>query len=146
MYVVVNHIERADCPSTSPNCTTDKMLFYNSNFVFDRQGRLISKYRKFNLYGENGTDVPTEAEVATFITDFNVTFGQFICADIVRDKPAMTYVKNSKITDVLTTVHWYDDRPFTQSLEYQAGWAYNADVNLLAAGTSNVLTGTTGSY
>lgn len=79
-YVVVGVVTKVACPDEDMiaqndprNCTDrpDTMSYYNTNVVFDRNGTVISRYRKFNLYGEE-VDKP-----------FGVTFGHFICFDIL---------------------------------------------------------------
>lgn len=144
IYVVANHIEKVDCPPANSTCSPDNITLYNTNFVFDRQGRLIARYRKSSTYIEAGLNITKTPEPGTFTTDFNVTFGQAIGSDLIRPRPINSYVKNPNITDVILTNHWYEERPLLRSLGLQAAWAYGADVNLLASGTNNLETGSTG--
>ncbi|XP_058803488.1 vanin-like protein 3 [Phymastichus coffea] len=143
MYVVVNHHEHADCPKS--NCAPGNFLLYNTNVVFDRKGKVIAKYRKYNLFNEPGTNVTAQPEYSTFTTDFGVTFGQFICFDIVQEKPANFFVRNPNVTDIVYSTHWYDELPFNDAIQQQAAWAYGADVNLLASGYSDAQTSSGGS-
>lgn len=146
IYVVANHIEKVECPvsANATGCTAETAPLYNTNFVFDRQGRLIARYRKSSTYIEPGLNVTQTQEPGTFTTDFNVTFGQVVGIDLMRPRPANSFVKNPNITDVILTNHWYEERPLLRSLGLQAAWAYSADVNLLASGTNNLETGSTG--
>lgn len=91
-----------------------------------------------------GTNKTEHPEIVTFATDFNVTFGHLICQDLFNEKPTSNFVKNSSVTDVVVTTRWYDTRPFVQALEYQAGWSYASDVNLLVAGANSPSTGSSG--
>lgn len=70
-------------------CGEDEKILYNTNVVFDRNGTVISKYRKYNLFNEKVVAVEEKPELATFITDFGIQFGHFICFDIIFKKPAM---------------------------------------------------------
>lgn len=142
IHVVVNHHERVDC--TTPNCPSDGFLLYNTNVVFDRQGRVIARYRKYNLFNEPGTNVTDKPEISVFETDFGVTFGQFICFDMLQEKPALHFMRNPNVTDVVYSTHWFDELPFLNSVQEQAAWAYGSDVNLLAAGYSDALTASGG--
>ena len=49
--------------------------------MFDRNGTLIAKYWKQNLFFEPVFDVPAEPVFTSFQTDFGVSFGTFICFD-----------------------------------------------------------------
>ncbi|KAI4454854.1 biotinidase-related [Holotrichia oblita] len=71
-YLVVNLLEKKNC--TSDDCASDNWNLYNTNVVFDRSGTVIQKYRKFNPFGEPEMNITKEAEIATFETDFDVTF------------------------------------------------------------------------
>ena len=53
----------------------------NRNVVFDRASVVISRYRKYHLFGEN-VHKPHKPPMTTFQTDFDVTFGIFTCFDI----------------------------------------------------------------
>lgn len=70
-------------------CGKDGKILYNTNVVFDRNGTVISKYRKYNLYNEKVIAIEEKPELATFTTDFGIQFGHFICFDIMFKKPAM---------------------------------------------------------
>ncbi|OXU24080.1 hypothetical protein TSAR_000857 [Trichomalopsis sarcophagae] len=145
MYVLANHHEKVDCNPNLPDCPSDGFLLYNTNVAFDRDGRVLAKTSKTNLYKEPGTNVRTPPRVSTFRTDFGVTFGNFICADMIHKWPATHFVKNSSVMDVIVTQHWYDAGAFLESMEVQAAWAHAADVNFLASDYSDALAGGGGS-
>lgn len=46
IYVVINIAEKLSC--TGSTCPKDK-VFYNSNVVFDRSGKIIARYVDFTL-------------------------------------------------------------------------------------------------
>ncbi|OXU24427.1 hypothetical protein TSAR_010107 [Trichomalopsis sarcophagae] len=146
LYVVVNHQEKVDCePNSSADCAPDGFLLYNTNIVFDREGRVVARYRKFNPFNEFGTNVTVEPEHSSFQTDFGVTFGQFICFDLLHQKPSIYFVNNPDVKDVIFSTHWFDYPPFLEATEIQAAWAYAADVNFLASGYSDAITASGGS-
>jgi len=84
-YIVINLTEKQKCediPEDTRPCASNGLNVFNTNVVFDRQGVVVSRYRKVHLYGEakNSTFLP---ELITFETDFGVTFGHFICFDTI---------------------------------------------------------------
>jgi len=112
-YLVVNVKERApeNCP-TDISCTNLGYVVHNTNVVFDRQGAVISRYRKWNLYLEPSTDRTEEPELATFQTDFNATFGHFICFDMLFYTPAQDLVERLGIRNVIVTKMFNSELPF----------------------------------
>ncbi|KAG4065202.1 hypothetical protein HA402_007599 [Bradysia odoriphaga] len=114
----------------------DGFSYYNTNVVFDRIGTLISRYRKFNLFGER-VDKPFKPSIAYFDTDFGVRFGHFICFDLQFRSPALELVRDYNITDIVFTSMWYSELPFLTAVQFQKYWVYSTDVNLLAAGSNN---------
>lgn len=151
-YLVVNVITKAKCPDgemienkDTRNCTdrSDGFSYYNTNLVFDRNGTIISRYRKFNLFGEE-VDKPFKPALQTFETDFGVTFGHFVCFDMMFRSPALELVR-SGITDIIFPTMWFSELPFLTAVQVQQNWAYVNNVNLIAAGANNPLVGSSGS-
>lgn len=140
-YLVVNYIEKEDCN----NCGGDNKNLYNSNIIFDRNGTIISRYRKYNLFQEFSFNITHEPDISIFETDFGVKFGHFICFDILFETPALELLRKHKITDIVYPTHWFGELPFLDALSVQAAWSYANDVNLLASGFNNPTTGSTGS-
>ncbi|XP_001603861.2 vanin-like protein 2 [Nasonia vitripennis] len=145
MYVAVNHHERVDCDPKKPNCAPDGFLLYNTNVVFDRSGRVAARYRQYNSLVDDGVNTTSQPEQSIFKTDFGVTFGQFVCVDLLFQKPATFFASNPNVTDVIFSTHWFNYPPFLESTQIQAAWAYAADVNFLASGYNDVLTASGGS-
>ena len=151
MYVVIALSEMVDCEMTD---TRDAgacgggagYITYNTNVVFDRDGKVIARYRKYNLFGEAGVSVPPEVILSTFRTDFNVTFGQFICFDLMFDKPSLQLINDLGVTDIVYSTYWYSEAPFLFSVMAQCGWANANNVNLLASCHNDPRTASGGSY
>ena len=151
-YVVANIVTKVKCPDEDMinnkdprDCKKreDGFSYYNTNLVFDRTGRLISRYRKFNLFGED-VDKPHAPAMITFETDFGVRFGHFICFDLMFRKPALELVRKENVTDIVFTTMWFSEMPFLTGVQIQQNWAYSNNVNLLAAGANNPKIGSTG--
>lgn len=142
MYVVVNMFEIVPCApdDKSSTCASkDDAYHYNTNVVFDRQGRIIAKYRKFNLFLEFAFDTTPEPEMVSFDTDFGVTFGTFICFDILFSQPAVQLVKERHITDFVFTAAWMSELPLLTAVTVHSSWAFSMDVNLLSSNFNNPL-------
>uniref|UniRef100_A0A0A1XF77 Vanin-like protein 1 n=1 Tax=Zeugodacus cucurbitae TaxID=28588 RepID=A0A0A1XF77_ZEUCU len=144
-YVVINLTERAKCIVSKDDprpCASNGINIFNTNVVFDREGQVISRYRKWNLYGEpKNTTYYTELEF--FNTDFGVVFAHFIGFDILFYKPSQWLI-NLGHTDLIFPSMWFSQLPFLTSVQFQQSWAYKNDVNLLAAGASLPAIGSTG--
>uniref|UniRef100_A0A8D8FJ40 Vanin-like protein 1 n=1 Tax=Culex pipiens TaxID=7175 RepID=A0A8D8FJ40_CULPI len=145
LYLVVNVVEKASCPENGDErpCASDGLNHFNTNVVFDHRGIVIARYRKFNLFGEAGINTTVSAEHVSFKTDFGVTFGTFICFDLMFDEPALKLVR-SGVTDIIFPTMWFSELPFLTGVQIQQAWAYKNNVNLLAAGASYPEVGSTG--
>ncbi|PSN46120.1 Vanin-like protein 2 [Blattella germanica] len=132
LYVVVNLPEIQECEGMG--CPDDEAFFYNTDIAFDRKGKLIARYRKYNLFGEPGFDITTKPEISTFQTDFGVRFGMSTCFDIFFHDPILQLVKELAITDIVFPVAWFSEMPFLTALQIQSSWSYATNINLLAAG------------
>ncbi|KRT84611.1 hypothetical protein AMK59_2733, partial [Oryctes borbonicus] len=141
-YLVANLLEKESCNSSG--CASDGWNFYNTNVVFDRKGRIILRYRKFNPFGEAEMNITKEAETATFTTDFDVTFGTFICFDILFEKPALELVRNG-VKHIAFPTMWFSELPFLTALQSQEMFAIENDVVFLAAGANSETRGSGGS-
>lgn len=144
-YVVINLTERRNVNNDNDGGHDPKPLYYNANVVFDREGRVISRYRKFNLFGEAGISVTDAPDISYFRTDFNVTFGHFICFDVLFKAPAMQLMSIAEVTDIVYPTMWFSELPFLTGVQAQNMWSYRQQVNFLGAGASNPFVGSTGS-
>ncbi|XP_055919868.1 vanin-like protein 1 [Eupeodes corollae] len=149
-YVVVNVLEKEVCTRTSQMekndprpCAPNGFNSFNTNVVFNRDGMVIGRYRKYNSY-DLMTNVTLMPELSTFETDFGVKFGMFICFDINFYSPAMELV-DLGVKDFVYSSFWYSELPFLTGVQLHQSWAYANNVNLLAAGASSPNGGTTGS-
>lgn len=145
LYVVINIIEKVKCTGERCDVNKDTHDFYNTNVVFDRAGRIISRYRKYNLFDEEYMNKTSRPELSIFKTDFNVTFGQFICFDILYETPALQLLREKKITDIIFTSHWFSELPFLTSSQIQTSWSFANNVNFLGSGYNSPISGSGGS-
>ncbi|XP_017870144.1 PREDICTED: vanin-like protein 2 [Drosophila arizonae] len=152
IYVVINVVEKELCgkdygsDALNP-CPASGVRLFNTNVVLDRRGRVISRYRKTHLWRREyySMAVMRQPDLITFETDFGVTFGHFICFDMLFYEPAMRLIFEQNITDIIYPTYWFSELPFLSALQLQEGWAFANNVNLLAADGSNPGKRTTGS-
>ncbi|XP_013146599.1 PREDICTED: vanin-like protein 2 isoform X1 [Papilio polytes] len=146
IYVVINVQEVMDC-SNAPGeyCPEQKEYLFNTNVVFDRNGAVIDRYRKINLFGEFTRTPALKPELGIFSTDFGVTFGHYICFDLMFQVPAVQVVQKHNLTDVIFSTMWFSEMPYLTAVEIQEAYTYAMNVNFLASGANNVRVGSAGS-
>ncbi|KAG5680236.1 hypothetical protein PVAND_009759 [Polypedilum vanderplanki] len=139
IYVLINTIERVK--STRDNKAYN---LYNTNIVFDRNGCIVSRYRKYNTKLDpllNRTEI---AQVQVFQTDFDVVFGHFTSLDIISKYPAYIMMQYG-IQHILHPTLWYSSTPFYASLQLYQGFSYANNIALMVAGANNLVSGQGGS-
>ncbi|CAG7659394.1 unnamed protein product, partial [Allacma fusca] len=67
---------------------------------------------------------------------FGVTFGVFICFDLLFEQPAKQLVANG-ITHFVFPTSWIDELPFLTAIQAQMFWASSSKATLLASGYHN---------
>lgn len=145
IYLVANIAEKG-CPNgNAVECPDNRTIYHNTNVAFDRNGTIIARYRKVNLYDEAQFDVVNPPEVVTFDTDFGVKFGTFICFDILFPVPALNLTRQLGVTDIVYSTAWFSESPFLTAVQTQYGWSYAENANLLAAGYNKPQFGSAGS-
>ncbi|XP_066974017.1 pantetheinase-like [Macrobrachium rosenbergii] len=146
MYIVVGVAEASPCSpdvrnpynnamDTSRDCPKSGYIHYNTQVVFDRNGVVIARYRKKNLFVEPSFYPGLEPdESALFTTDFNVTFTLQICFDIAFLHPGWFNVLKYSVHDVAMSTAWIDILPFYLATSVQNAWSRDMGVNLLVSG------------
>ncbi|XP_075231945.1 vanin-like protein 1 isoform X2 [Lycorma delicatula] len=135
VYLVVNLIEKY--------INNDTTKYFNTDVVFNKNGTVIARYRKYNLYGAGGLSKPDKNDtIQYFDTDFGVKFGIFTCFDILFKTPALELVDASHI--VFPTA-WYSELPFLTAIQEQSAWSYATNKVLMASNYNNPAKGCTGS-
>ncbi|KAI8442267.1 hypothetical protein MSG28_005831 [Choristoneura fumiferana] len=84
-------------------------------------------------------------DLGLFTTDFGVTFGHYICFDLMFQVPAIQVVEKNQITDVLFSTMWFSEMPYLSAVQIQEAYAYAENVNFIGAGANNVRVGSAGS-
>lgn len=123
------------CPSAdlSRSCASSRggRLQFNTVVAFDTDGRFAAKHHKQNLWGEDAyVDVPQECRTATFRASFGVTFGLFICADVIHDFPAEEMVR-AGVRNFVSPIAWSNDMAQMQAMSWHQGWSLRNCANVL---------------
>ncbi|XP_004928913.2 vanin-like protein 1 isoform X1 [Bombyx mori] len=147
IYVVVNGRELMDCTKndTGEPCPELKEYIFNTNVVFDRNGAVIDRYRKINLFREYSHTPALSPDLGYFDTDFGVKFSHFICFDIMFQVPAVQSVQKLNVTDVIFSTMWFSELPYLTAVQIQQAYAYEMNVNFIGAGANNISLGNAGS-
>ncbi|NWH74032.1 VNN2 protein, partial [Piaya cayana] len=144
IYVVANIGDKKPCNSNDHGCPSDGRYQFNTDVVFDPEGKLVARYHKYNLFrGETQFNYPKEPEVVTFETPFG-KFGIITCFDILFREPAVVLVSELQVDTVLFPTAWMNVLPFLTAVEFHSAWAMGMGVNLLSANTHNINTSMTG--
>ncbi|XP_004483701.1 pantetheinase [Dasypus novemcinctus] len=133
IYVVANIGDKKPCNASDPQCPPDGRYQYNTNVVFDSEGRLVARYHKQNLFmGEGQFNSPKRPEIVTFNTTFG-RFGIFTCFDILFYEPAVTLVKDFHVDTILFPTAWMNVLPHLSAIEFHSAWSMGMGVNFLAS-------------
>uniref|UniRef100_A0A8C9UU58 CN hydrolase domain-containing protein n=1 Tax=Spermophilus dauricus TaxID=99837 RepID=A0A8C9UU58_SPEDA len=74
IYVVANIGDKKKCNARDSKCPSNGYYQYNTNVVYNSEGKLVARYHKYHLYSEPQFDAPDKPELVTFKT----TFGTFV--------------------------------------------------------------------
>ncbi|KAF2885341.1 hypothetical protein ILUMI_20810 [Ignelater luminosus] len=143
-YLVANVIEKSECNDLE-NCAKDGWNLYNTNVVLDRDGAFVSKYRKFNLFGEHYVNQTAEPDISIFETDFGIKFGMFTCFDILFRRPTLELIEKHNIKHFIFPTMWFSELPFLTALQTQHQWAQRHDAVFLTSGANDPKRGSGGS-
>ncbi|XP_077000139.1 vascular non-inflammatory molecule 3-like isoform X2 [Tamandua tetradactyla] len=145
IYVVANIGDKKPCNASDAWCPCDGRYQYNTDVVFDSEGRLVARYHKYNLFAsEVQFDFPKDSEHVTFDTPFG-KFGVFTCFDIFSHDPAVVVVDELQVDSVVFPTAWSNTLPLLLSAPFHSAWARALRVNLLAANTHHTSMHMTGS-
>ncbi|KAF2068498.1 hypothetical protein CYY_010174, partial [Polysphondylium violaceum] len=117
--------------SSTNDCPSDGRFQFNTLVAFSETGELIARYHKYNLYNEHFFDPSPSVEISTFTTSFNVTFGMFICFDIMFEHPAYDLVLQ-KVQNFVYSTKWVNSN-YLLAVQAQQSWSGQNKVNLLAS-------------
>lgn len=94
IYVLVNVIERSNCGGAG---TLESCALYSSNLVFDRNGCIVSRYRKFSTKYDpmlNSTNIP---EVQIFYTGSASSFERKLLVNVMFVNSSELYLRTCNV-------------------------------------------------
>lgn len=133
------------CTETDPNCPPDGRYQFNTDVVFDTDGRLLAKYHKQHLFHEKQFNTPVHCEFVTFVTSFKVRFGVFTCFDLLFKSPAIDLVRKYGVRNIVFPTAWFDGFPMLNAVQFQQAWSRSTCVNFIAANLNLPIINFTGS-
>ena len=135
LYVVANVGTLQPCDRSNDSaCPDDGRYQFNTNVAYDPTGRLVARYRKYNLFIEEFHiyDRPSSPELVYFETPFG-RVGTFTCFDVIFGEPAMSLVERGNVSHVAFPTDWTNVLPHYAAGPFHQSYAAAAGVNLLAA-------------
>lgn len=125
------------------NSKIEDYLLFNTELVFDDQGKLVAKYKKYNLFNEKQLN-RTELQLTSFDTPYG-RFGIAVCADLLFEQPIKDLAEKEKIDHLILSTAWFMDLPALAGLDLQAALAIKYKINVLSANQRNFSRGAFGS-
>ncbi|KAL5014697.1 hypothetical protein ScPMuIL_008967 [Solemya velum] len=131
LYVVANLGDCLPC-NGEPGCPPDGHHQYNTDVVYDKNGTLVAKYHKENLFFESQFDKPPRVEFVYFDTEFG-RFGMFTCFDILFREPPIPLIESYNVTSIVFPTGWMDALPLLAAIEFHSAFSVGLGVNFLSA-------------
>ena len=140
---LTDQLKKIDKEQSPKNGKLEDYLLFNTELVFDNQGELVAKYKKFNLFNEKELN-RTELQLATFATPYG-KFGIAVCSDLLFEQPIKDLAEKEKIDHLILSSAWFMDLPALAGLDLQAALAIKYKINVLSANQRNFSRGAFGS-
>ncbi|CAL1273190.1 unnamed protein product [Larinioides sclopetarius] len=128
LYIVANMGDIQNCKEEH-ECPEDGVYHYNTNVVFDRNGKLILKYHKEHLCYEFDMNLPKEQQVPVFKTDFG-NFATYTSFDI-QFKRMSEVAQWPDIDGIMLPSMWVDVAPQFNSIQIYQSWALGNNCTLI---------------
>jgi len=135
LYVVANVGAVDKCDTlTDSSCPEDGHFQFNTNVVYDPTGRLVARYRKYNLFVTelHIFDKPRTAEIVYFDTPFG-RVGTLVCFDMIFHAPAVRLIERGNVSHVTFPTMWTNKLPYYSAGPFHQSYAAAQRVNVLAA-------------
>ena len=87
--------------------------------MFGKNGQIVEKYDKYNVYEDPYIDTPLYPKPITFETDSGFKFGLAICFDINYLRPTQELLEKN-VDAIIFQAAWVDELPFLTGLIFTA--------------------------
>ncbi|XP_028579279.2 pantetheinase-like [Podarcis muralis] len=146
IYVVANMGDKKPCNRSDPQCPSDGRYQYNTDVVYDTEGKFVARYHKYNLFAsEVYFNYAKDPQFVTLNTSFG-KLGLMTCADVLNYRePAISLVEKYKVDTILFPTAWQNGLPLLSAVEFYSAWAMGMRVNFLAANINKPSLDITGS-
>ncbi|XP_069137784.1 pantetheinase-like [Argopecten irradians] len=133
IYLVANIGAMLPCKASDASCPPDGHFQFNTNVVYDSNGKFIARYFKQNLNSDEVFfDRPSITNYTVFTTPFG-RFATFSSYDIMFQNPAITLIKKMNITNIVYPAAWKMELPLLAAIEIHSAFSEGMHVNLMAA-------------
>jgi len=133
IYVVANMVDYKPCNE----CGEDFCL-YNTNVMYDKRGRYVAKYHKYNLFNSEFPlfNIDREENNVYVDTEFG-RLGLTICEDLLWQYPTVDLVASNNIDTMIFPTEWWDEYPHQLPHVAQASWAKALQINWVGSNFHN---------
>ena len=85
--------------------------------MFGKNGQIVEKYDKYNVYEDPYIDTPLYPKSIAFETDFGLKFGLAVCFDINYLHPIQELLEKN-VDAIIFQAAWVDELPFLTGLVF----------------------------
>mmetsp|Transcript_21838 Transcript_21838/g.55799 ORF Transcript_21838/g.55799 Transcript_21838/m.55799 type:complete len:335 (-) Transcript_21838:243-1247(-) len=110
---------------------SSEMRLYNCDVIIDKDGALVGKYRKMNLWGEAPTvDPSTSCSPGDFTLADGTRIGVITCADLIYEHPLKDLLDRG-VKNFVMPAAWSNEMADMQVMAYAQGWSAATGASLV---------------
>mmetsp|Transcript_13922 Transcript_13922/g.30025 ORF Transcript_13922/g.30025 Transcript_13922/m.30025 type:complete len:455 (-) Transcript_13922:156-1520(-) len=109
---------------------SSEMRMYNCDIVLDRDGTLVGKYRKMNLWGEAPNVDAASCSPGDFTLADGTRIGVITCADLIYEHPLKDLLARG-VRNFVMPAAWSNEMADMQVMAYAQGWSAATGASLV---------------